>query len=68
VVVTAFEVCLIGGTAQPDGDEVVELRFVTAAEAAELAMSGLNRILIEHAFERRNEAYFAPVLSYATAA
>ena len=55
-----FEARIIGGTPAPDGEEAAGLRFVSRAQAAELPMAAWTKELVRHAFEGRQEAFFAP--------
>jgi hypothetical protein len=56
--VILFEVRLLGGTLQADGEEAAALRYVTAEEADALPMSDLTRILVRASFARPRAAYF----------
>jgi 8-oxo-dGTP pyrophosphatase MutT (NUDIX family) len=57
---TVFEVRSVGGEAQPDGEEALELQFVSWQEAASLPCTIPTRRLLEIGFNPSNTPYFQP--------
>jgi 8-oxo-dGTP pyrophosphatase MutT (NUDIX family) len=55
----AFRAQIVAGEPQPDGDEVAELGWFSAAEAAALATGPWTRAMMQDAFASRAEARFA---------
>jgi 8-oxo-dGTP pyrophosphatase MutT (NUDIX family) len=55
----AFEAYIVGGSLQPDGDEIASLRYFSKAQCDCLNLSPSTRVISQHAFERNESAYFA---------
>jgi 8-oxo-dGTP pyrophosphatase MutT (NUDIX family) len=55
-----FEARVIGGRAQPDGEEAVSLSYVSEQDASALAMAPWTRVLVAEAFKWSDAAVFAP--------
>lgn len=60
-VMTCFECRVLGGTPKPDGEEILELRYVDAAELAQLPLSRWARGLLPELMARRGEPFIPPV-------
>lgn len=48
--VIAFKAVTVGGKLRPDGSEIIDLRYFSAKELAELSLDGCTRELVNAAF------------------
>jgi 8-oxo-dGTP pyrophosphatase MutT (NUDIX family) len=57
----AFEGHIVGGSHQPDGDEIASLRYFSELECDNLNLSRSSRVISRRAFAQVQSAYFGSV-------